>query len=97
MNYTDEEVDLIVAWNTKRKAFVAAKEARDAKPGDAKLNEAYETAKREMSDFRSHWRGIRDATRPVPDVDSPDALVAVGTIAASAESNEATAVAGKGE
>lgn len=54
MNYSDEEVELITAWHEKRKAFVAAKENRESDP------EAYETAKAEMSAFRSEWRGIRE-------------------------------------
>lgn len=83
MNYTDEEVELIVAWNEKRKAFVAAKEARPAHPDDdPKAEEAYQSAKAEMSTFRAEWRGVREYMKATADEESQggDAIVSPGLV-----------------
>ena len=80
MNYNDEEVQLITAWNDARKAFVAAKK------GKAKDPEAYEEAKATMTALRTEWRGIRDFTH-VP-AEPGDASAAPLTLSAPATPQE---------
>jgi hypothetical protein len=86
MNYSDEDVELIVAWNEKRKAFVAAKDARPAHPDDdPKAEEAYQTAKAEMGAVRTEWRQIREYLAATADDDETmsgdgDAIVSPGTV-----------------
>lgn len=92
MNYTDEEVELITAWHEKRKAFLAAKEAHEAAPDDEATTATYESTKREMSEFRSHWRAIREyaaaTAEDVTELDDGDVVaVSPGTVGVGNEIN----------
>lgn len=82
MNYNDEEVQLITDWNDARKAFVAAKAARSADP------EAYAEAKAAMTELRTNWREIRQATYVAPQDADADGTASPVVLSAPATPQE---------
>ena len=80
MNYNDEEVQLITAWNDARKAYVAAKK------GKAKDPEAYIEAKAAMTALRFEWRTVRETFYEPPA--QGDASAAPLTLSAPATPQE---------
>lgn len=57
MSMTREELALHTEWLDLQEAFVAAKD-------DGRGSKKYQAAKAAMSEFRAHWRGIREYLRP---------------------------------
>ena len=51
----NEQMDFEVQWATLKRDFLLAKRDRTVDP------EAYEAARKAMSDFRTYWRQVREA------------------------------------
>lgn len=72
-----DELDLHIADVDATEKLAAAKQAYRDKPTDAN-KEALAVAKREISDLRNHWRGIRTYLRPEATIPAVKATTKAG-------------------
>lgn len=77
-----DELDLLIEHRQLTAAFLDAKAAYQADPGNEELRAAKVAAGEALREHRAHWRGIRDylvATGEVPEGVATPATVALTT------------------